>query len=351
MRYIAIFGYDEKTDIASACILSEKPSMEPISYWKKPIQEIISLVISNQFKPLNFGIDRNKKLQQDNGVFSRFIKEGSLVILAEFVNEKRNTVGYRVLSTTNGTPYNMTTNDLKQLYFKRKALFAQDNFVFIQNAIVRQYDNDITIACYPLKSFEQIEIKQENITKKQDIVVEKPTATNITKVIKEPSNKPLAFSKQQKKELELCKQAGVDPNLISDPNLSVEQMRIIWLSKSKKGALVEYFNKPEYSTDVMKFYADILYDKKKVKEYEPILSRPDLNVAQVQELIFCIEDGIDISDLIGLDADDVYTKHIERDPSFWSLAQFDTRVPSSKWGDSEIFDLMMRETMRIHSRV
>ena len=59
---------------------------------------------------------------------------------------------------------------------------------------------------------------------------------------------------------------------------------------------------------------------------------------------------MDVEDLIGLDADNVYTKRVERDPRFWTLAQFNTRVPSTKWGDSEIFDAMMRETMRLHTR-
>lgn len=351
MKYIAIFGYDENTDVAMACVLSEKPSMEPIAYWKKPIQEIVSLVIANQFKPLNFGIDRNKNLQQDNGAFSRFIKEGSLVILAEFVNEKKETVGYRVLSTTNGTPFNMTVADIKQLYLKRKATFQQDNIIFIQNAIVRQYENDITIACYPLKSFEQIEIKQSDIKEKKGIVVGNPldTKTVQTKTLK--SEKTIEFSKKQKKEIELCKDAGVDPKLISNPNLSQEQMRVLWLSKSKKGALAEYFNDPAYDVEVMKFYADILYDEKKAKEYKPILDHPELKVEQVQELVFCLEDGIDITDMIGLSAEDVYTKHIEGDKDFWSMANFNTRTPSSKWGDSEIFDLIMKETARIHSGV
>ena len=350
MKYIAIFGYEEKTDIAMACVLSEKPSMEPIAYWKKPIKEIIMLTISNQFKPLNFGIDRKKQLQQDNGAFSRFTKEGSLVILAEFVDEKKETVGYRVLSTTNGTTYNMTLADIKQLYVKRKAVLNTDTMVLIQNAIVRQYDDDITISCYPLKSFEQIEIKQTDIKEKNGIVVNNANKTSAAPVQQTKVEKPLTFSKEQKKEFELCKDAGVDVELISNPNLSQEQMRVIWLSKSKKGALSEYFNKPEYSAEVMKFYADILYDKKQVKAYKKLLEHPELDVAQLQELMNCIDSGIDYEDLIGLDVDDVYCKRIERDPSFWSVVDFDAKAPSDTWKKGELFDLMMKKAISIHSK-
>ena len=352
MKYIAIFGYDEKHDIAKACVISEKPSMEILNHIEKPVQELIPLIISNQLKPLNFGIDRKKTLQQDNGAFSRFIKEGSLVILAEFVNEKKDTVGYRVLSTTNGSAFNMTIPDLKQLYMKRKAMFNKDSIIFIQNAIVRQYGDDISIACYPLKSFEQIEIKQNKFKEEKVPVIHtetpiKKTKSQVSSAVEE--SKP-NFTQVQQKEIDLCKKAGVDPKLISNPNLSQEQMRVLWYSKSKKGALAEYFNDPAYDVNVMKFYADILYDEKKAKEYKPILDHPELKVDQVQELVFALEDGVDISDMIGMSAEDVYTKHIERDESFWSIANFNTKTPSSRWGDSEIFDLIMKEAIRLHNK-
>ncbi len=355
MKYIAIFGYDENTDVAMACVLSEKPSMEPIAYWKKPIQEIISLVIANQFKPLNFGIDRNKNLQQDNGSFSRFIKEGSLVILAEFINEKKETVGYRVLSTTNGNPFNMTLADIKQLYLKRKATFKQDNIIFIQNAIVRQYENDITIACYPLKSFEQIEIKAQKIpatVKKVPVtkVEKEPTNTKSVKNDGNSASQPVSYSSKQEKELALCEELGIDKSIISDPRLSREQMRVLWLSKLKRNALSEYFNNPAMSLDVMKFYANTLTDAAKLENYKPLLAHPELGLSEVRELSKCADLGLSYEDLIGLSADDIYFKRLERDPNFWTTADFSV-VQSDAWKDGELFDLMMQEAEHIHSGI
>ena len=116
MRYIVIFGYDENTDKARACVLGDKPSMEPVEYLNTTIAEIIQYVVSRKIKPLNFGIDRYQKLVQDFGAFSRFSKEGTLVIVSEFVDKKGDTLGFRVISSTNGSPFNMTLKDLKQLY-------------------------------------------------------------------------------------------------------------------------------------------------------------------------------------------------------------------------------------------
>lgn len=352
MQYIAIFGYDKATDCAQACVLGDKPSMTQMAYWKKPISKIIEQVIRNNMKPLNFGIDRQRNLVEDNGAFTRFTKEGVLVIIAEFVDTKGNILGYRVISSTNGAIYNMTLDNLREVYLQRKAAVMSPNFVFIQNAIVRQYNTGITISCYPLKPFEQILIKskKEIKTVKKPVVEETPVTTKVTEKVNTKVNEPVHYTEAQEREKALCREKGIDDSLISNPELSEEQMRVLWFSKATKGSFAEYFNNPKISVASMKMYADLLCSQELVDKYKDLLEHPELDPQQIQELMNCIDSGVDYKDLIGLPAEDIYYNCVSRNPKYWSLVDFDKTIPSESWRDSELLDCMMREAYRLKSR-
>ena len=112
------------------------------------------------------------------------------------------------------------------------------------------------------------------------------------------NNKEHKYNKAQNKELELCKKNGIDPELISDDRLSNSQMRVIWKSK-QNGAMSECFNKPEFSTSAMKFYADHLFLPEDKERYSKLLSYPELSGSELLELSNCIEDNVEYEDLIG----------------------------------------------------
>ena len=115
-------------------------------------------------------------------------------------------------------------------------------------------------------------------------------------------------------------------------------MRVIWVSKSN-GALSEYFAKPCYSVDVMKFYGDRLVSPLAVKECSLMLSKPDLTLGQLTQLYLCIGDGVDYSDLCNLSEDEIYSARLDRnmfDSSFNLNADEDALV-------DKCMDYLMKE--------
>lgn len=115
----------------------------------------------------------------------------------------------------------------------------------------------------------------------------------------------------------MAKKDNIDIRLIANPELSSEQMRVLWVSK-KKGAYSEYFAKPEYSVDVMKFYADRLLTKKMVQECADLLSNPKYSVPQLTELYLAVCEGIDYTTFKDLPANSMYVERERLRSKLWS---------------------------------
>lgn len=242
----------------------------------KTRDELVSLVRSNNLKPVNFSIDRNNTLKEDAGSFKRFDKTGVGVVVAEIQNPYGRSLGYRIIQSTTGVLVNMKTEEIVQ---KEKVLGRP----FLQNGIVRNN----TVNCYPLHSFPVIKVQKAPKQKAERKPVEK---------VKAPKTQ-VPYTKEQLAELNFCKSKGINTSFIENPQLTPEQMRICWVAKGK-GVFAEYFAKPEYSTEVMKFYADRLVSNLAVKECTLMLKNPELKVSELSELYLCVCDGVDYTSVL-----------------------------------------------------
>lgn len=334
MGYIVVTSADKKSGPYHVVAVDEKTYSVIGDYGMVTEAQIVQFMRSgsgNDIQPLNFSIDRNGKLVQDCGDFGRFSLRGSAVVLAEIKSKAGRTLGYRLLSCANNACVNLRLEEILQ---REKSM--GDNEHFLQNGIIRNN----TVNCYPMHPFPVMMV---------DGAVKKP-AKRPTKDIPKQENPPVKtqaavqrkhhapLSQAQSREAELCKQRGISPKLISNPDLTPEQMRVLWVSKSK-GCIAESFADPRYSADVMKFYADRLHDEQTVEECKEMLEHPELTPDQLSELYACVCQGVPYSDLIGLSPTDISVKRE------MAVAEY--------WGDQTYFDSTYLEkaanlAMRLH---
>lgn len=252
--------------------------------------------------PLNFGV-ANGKIAEDWGTFSRFKEGAKCVIAAEIAAPKGAVIGYRVISCVNGGVYNLKVQDLISKASEQKT-------PFIQNGIIRNG----FVYNYPNKKYARIPVGFENTTKKAEPLYSKVVRQDQAEK-QSKGYKPL--STEQKDEIALCKKHGVNPKLIANPDLSKDQMRVIWRAK-ENGAYAEAFNNPKMSTDVMKLYADYIVSKDIADEYSDLLEHPELSADEVAELCFCKAEGMDCKDLIGKSPVEIMIKREEATRDYWA---------------------------------
>ena len=271
------------------------------------LTNLAAYTIETSAHPLNYSIDRNGVVRQDVGAFDRLmnlnpekIKSSSEticsnIILNEVQNKKGKTLGYRVLNSSTLNIGVLTEKNLIELeaYHKRPVL---------QNGIIRNN----TINCYPNHPFLILVSDIKSVNKQGGKKQPKKKADSETK--KKGSK---TFAKAQKFELNEAKKNGVDIDLIKNPDLSNRQMRVLWMSK-KNGARAEAFNKPDYSVDSMKFYADLIYTEKDENDCRGMLDHPELSVPQLRELYDCVRDGVDYSDLLDKNNIDIFVEREHR---------------------------------------
>lgn len=272
------------------------------------------LYVRNGDKPVNFSVDRLGRVEDDCGSFSRFNNQGSAVVIAEIQSQSRRTVGYRLLNCSTNSMVNMRVDDiLKRVQMQEKPL--------LQNGIVRNN----AVCCYPMKKFPVMRISAKvgmSISgkqgKKPDIKPSVPKQSQPAQVAVKPLND------LQTRELDAAKKHGVKlTKPLMNPDLQADQMRILWVSK-KNGALSEYFADPRLSVDSMKFYADRIHSKSSAEKCAPLLERPDLPTDKLSELYLCLNDGLEIDDLMDRSTQDIY-----------AAREAATRA---YWGDSKYFD-------------
>ncbi len=287
--------------------------------------DLAGIVMRGSNRPVNFSIDRTGAIVQDRGSFSRMVNEYG-VVLAEFVTQVGDIVGCRLL-TVNGDISSPIVVDvpLADILNMEKRLGRP----YLQNAIIRNN----TINSYPRQSFPRFAVSQEKKQKRGVVKPVKPVNKNVNpdaKRHKKQAKMPQSpqYTKAQEQERAKCREHGVDVNLISDPKLSPEQMRVLWVSKSK-GCLSEYFAHPDYSVDVMKFYGDRLYSENAVQACGELLHHRDLDVDTLSELYLCIDAGLDYTPLIGMSKSAI---EVER------LKFIEAKLPIVKSGSMDIGD-------------
>lgn len=301
MTYLVVTGVDKKNGLFHV-VLVDGTSFNVVKDCNYAREEDIMHMVVNaggQYVPLNFSLDRSGKLKQDCGDFSRFSPRGSAVVLAEIKSPGGRTLGYRLLSCANNICVNLKTEEILQ----REALMPKNEH-FLQNGIVRNN----AVNCYPLKPYPMLTMN-----------VSKPAKKPTVKAPAKPASQKVAkseFSKEQLKELESCKNAGINPHLIANPKLSPEQMRIIWVSKSK-GCMSEHFASPKYTPDVMKFYGDRFYDAQTVADCKELLSHPELSVDELSELYLCVCEEVPYSEFIGLSPEEIFVKREQLTGTYW----------------------------------
>lgn len=316
MQYGVISNFNKVNKLYNFCIISGDGTFNITGFKTCTEDEVVNASKSLGLKLLNFSISKDNKIKEDSGSFTRFDERGVFVVLAEITNKAGKTLGYRVLESTTNTVVNKRTEELVKL--EKSA-----NRPVMQNGIVRNG----SVSCYPLHQFPSIVIG-DSIKKSKNKVKEVNKVKEETKPIKKPSSDKKEdssiFSPAQKSEITTCRSRGINSKFIENPELTPEQMRVLWVSKSK-GALSEYFAKPEYSVDVMKFYADRLLNKKSVESCKELLNHQELTVPQLVELYMCIVSGVDYDDLLDKDAYTISTERMMRENQLW-----ENPVPISK---------------------
>lgn len=320
--YIVVLDVDNDKDAYHCACIREADYTLSKHWWCKR-GEIVEYIRGYSLKPLNFSVDCKNTIKEDCGSFSRFSKMGSAVVLAEIKAKNGVTKGYRVISCKSGAIVNLKISDV----LSQESKYRDNNQHFLQNAVVR---NGRGIACYPLHPFPVMEMSVSPNKKRQKLSNKVGNGRGSRGVGTQQPFKPeniknfaeieKSLSPKQKKEFAMCRAKGVDPKLISDPNLSSQQMRVLWVSKSK-GALSEYFNKPEFSSDAMKFYADRLFDKENVADCKELLKHPELKTDELGELYECICDGVDCTDLIGKSATDIGVERERQTSKYWDTSR------------------------------
>lgn len=257
---------------------------------------------------LNFSIDENRRVAETQGSFDRLsVKDGTTphIVVQELATSVGTIVGYRLLNPQTNMIFALKKEDI----IKRQ---SSSSVPLLQNGIIR--GNKIN--CYSHSKFPRFIIGTRTRT-----AVRRPKVVDEKKVQAAKNNDFLSqFSPEQRRELSKAKSNDIDIRLIANPNLSSEQMRVLWISK-KNGAYSEYFAKPEYSVDVMKFYADRLVTQQMVKECADLLARPSYSVDKLSELYLAVCEGIDYSSF--LDADNAEEMYVQRE-----------RLREDLWGSS-----------------
>ena len=332
MGYVVVTGVDKQSGLYHAVNIDSEQFTLRTDYGYVTEANLAKFAVSggDHTIPLNFSVDRVGKIVQNCGSFTRFSPKGSAVVIAEIKSKGGRVLGYRLLSCANNAIVNLRLEEILQ---KDKSM-GDDNF--LQNGIIRNN----TVNCYPQKPFPVITMAVVKPQKpKQQPKAEQPKQ-QAQKSGRKAAPPPQEFTEKQQYELYKCQQAGVPVNLIRNNKLSPEQMRVLWVAKSK-GCLSEHFNDPAYGVDAMKFYADRLYDDQTVVDCGDMLSHPELTADQLAELYACVCQGIPYQPYIGLSATDIGIQRDMSSAEYWGS--------SADLGDQAYLEKAMNAALKLHS--
>lgn len=333
--FVAVLDYDKSQELCKVGVFTD--SFSAISLTTVPLRTLGNFALSNNYTPINFSIDRFGGVVQDCGKFDRFLGHKEVyIIVAEIVSKSGVVQGYRIASSKSNNVVNIKKSQLLE--------YVKSPDVIIQNAIVRGG----AIHCYPLKPFNKMvysPVPQSKVLKESNIGTT-PTSKQ-TKPVRQSKSRVKDIIAQmddaQKAEVENCVKKGINPALIANKDLSPQQMRVLWVAKAN-GVFSEAFNKPEYSVDVMKFYADKLIDKDLVAECKPMLDNPNLSLRQLDSLYNCVLHSVPYSDLCdGTKTDsEIYLTMLYRDKNMWEGS-----MPSNNYVDEELLDKVSVSIMKL----
>ena len=320
MSYAVVINFDKSTKMCTCAGVSDD-FKSVLGGTNVPLSNLGNFVVQGNLKPLNFSIDKDGSVTMDCGDFSRFSKLGSAVVLQELVTKKGKILGYTLLACKNAAIANLKLDEI----LKREEAYGKDEH-FIQNGIIR---ND-AVCCYPRKPFNQVIVNLGGDKKKAK------SSDNVKSTKKSKSVNAKEFTPEQIKELKLCEKNGVSSKFIYNPELKPKQMRILWMAK-KDGCPAEVFSNPKIPVDVMKVYANMIFDKTLADECSTLFVHPELDADQARELILCVYDGVDCSSLVDKNYMDIRTKRYELSGRYWMDLNKVLR-------SGDLDDLLMSET-------
>lgn len=330
-----------KKGFYNLAVISDVPEMAAVDYKLNVSETDIAMLARNlSAAPLNFSLTPQGKVIDDCGSFTRFNPEGVVVLLAELVT-KKGVKGYKVIASKSGKIHNVLKEELV-------AHMCTIQYPYIQNAIFR----DGAICCYPLRKFLRIEIpdgkKQTTKARQaQPTAQQQATKSQQRRMDTQKQVRPQHFSPEQNKELELAKEKGLDTRFMENDKLSKDQLRVLWVSKTK-GVRSECFANPDMPVDSMKFYADRLFSEADVIKCKPLLNHPELSIDELTELYACASNNIPYEDLIGATSSEIYLQRLDRDSSMWADVESIDKV---KYVDEELLSKAVKSIMRLRGLI
>lgn len=215
-------------------------------------KELVAFVGKDKnLTPYNFSI-KDLKIVEDAGKFSR-LTPYSYIVIGEWVTKGGKTLGYKL--------FNYEKKDYKEKVATQYIVERQKKMgdtVLLQNGIIR----DNAVACFSNHQFPQIVYETAEKAKVQSKITGKQ--------IKAEEDEFPGFTEEQKKELRMYRKRGGDIRLIYNNKLSPEQMRVLWLGKTR-GQMTEVIANPEIPVESMKFYAKRLVSEVDSAFYEPFI--------------------------------------------------------------------------------
>lgn len=216
-------------------------------------------------------------------------KQGKIIAYDVFLSE----------SFRNAQVVRLTLDKLESLYtsFQSFGNGTFTNLTYVDNSYFRLYPNIML----------PVEIVK---TRKSTRVVQVPTsiAKSEQKVqVKQYTDN--MFSDKQKVELKLAADEGLK-DLIYNPNLTPDQMRVLWMSKLR-GSKAEAYKNPAIPVESMKWYSNNLKHNLDVQDYKFCLSHPELTVEQLEVYKKCISLDMNLAN-IGVHSADKLEKVFDR---------------------------------------
>lgn len=305
MKYLVITDKNKQTkEYMVVGITSDDKGYHVTNKAVMKSEAIVQINNLKEYNLVNFGVE-NGRVVECAGRLERLKAEKGVqpcIVLDMLVSETDVILGYCVYNPASG----------KIFPIKKENVLLQQSKVdvpILQNAIVKSN----MVNCYPNKPFHKVVIGKR-VTKQVEKVEPK---VDKREAEKEDTN---VFSKEQLAEIQRARKQRVGYQYLLNPKLSPEQMRVLWVAKSK-GALSEYFAKPEYDVEVMKFYADRLIDEKIVRACTDLLSNTKYKVEQLVELYLAICNGVDYTPFMDLDAENMYVQRKLAEQDFWGTEE------------------------------
>lgn len=212
--------------------------------------------MSKGASPVNFAVNPQGVPQFCFGAVTRFVK-GAGVALARTMSTATKAEDYLIADVATSKTSWVKHDDLVAMQKARKGVPV------IQNLMIDTVRDKVS--AYPNEDIPAI-----RLVKPRGIV--KPTMTK-KEALKEKEKQSI-YTPEQLKQLNICKHNGGTVEIISNPELSAEQMKVLRIGESKFGALTSVYNDPEFSVDCEKVLNSVIKSSQDVATYSHFITKP-----------------------------------------------------------------------------